>query len=666
MTTAEMVLPPHRSPYFFDEFFESGKLMEMSPFLTNRSRCWGKNLFLKASLLAAGLLMAAFLISFVAAAQSLKNLLLIGVYFLVGTPALINAIEDVLAIEINIDVLMTLAAFSSVLLGGAMEGGLLLVLFEVSAALEDTVTHKAQGALGHLRRLSPERVFVVEPDGHLIERSVKDISVGTTILVKVGEVVPLDGEVIHGASSVNLVHLTGENLPVLKEKGDSVPAGARNLEGALTLRVTESNVTSTVAQLIKLVTQAQEVRPRLQRWFDKFSQRYATGIIVFSVLYAVVLPTFIPIPFLGHEGSIYRALTFLIAASPCALIIAVPIAYLSAISSCARKGILLKGGITLDALGGCSVIAFDKTGTLTTGDLRLVGVEPLNVEDIPRKGHAMEVAYALEQNTTHPIARAVCAHAQEHHVMACPLEEFRAIPGRGVEAKAAGQYVFIGSAHAVQEKVQVPLGARLAEKLQAIRMMGELVSVLMIGSELWLLRFKDTPRPHIRKTMEALKTKGKYRLLMLTGDHVSNAKVVAEEVGVTEYHAGLTPEDKLLYVSELAQQTGLVMVGDGVNDAPALARATAGVCMGKVGSQMAIDAADVVLLQDNLERLPWLLDRSRLTRRIVRQNFLFALAAILGATTPALLGVIPLWLAVTLHEGGTIAVGLNALRLLRT
>lgn len=666
MTIVETASPQHRTPYFFDEFFESGKLMEMSPFLTARSRRWGRNLFLKASLLAAVLLVIAFAISFVPDLRSAKNLLLIMVYFLVGTPALINTVEDILAIEINIDVLMTIAAFSSVLLGGAMEGGLLLVLFEVSAALEDTVTHKAEGALGHLRRLSPEKANVVQPNGDITERSVKDIVTGTTILVRAGEVVPLDGEVLHGVSSVNLVHLTGENLPVVKQKGDSVPAGARNLEGALTLYVTETNATSTIAQLIRLVTQAQEVRPRLQRWFDKFSRRYATGIIVFSGLYALLLPNLLPISLLGREGSIYRALTFLIAASPCALIIAVPIAYLSAISSCARKGILLKGGITLDALGGCSVIAFDKTGTLTTGELRLTGIDPLDDKDVPQKTLALQVAFSMEQNAVHPIARAIGTFAQERHISAMPLEEFRALAGRGLEARVAGQYVFIGSPLAVEEKADVALGLRLQEKIQSIQQAGELVSVLMIGSMIWLLRFKDTPRPRVKKTMEALIQNGHYRLLMLTGDHVANAKAVAKEVGITEYHAGLRPEDKLQYVSDLAKQTGLIMVGDGINDAPALARATAGVCMGKVGSQMAIDAADVVLLQDNLERLPWLLDRSRLTRHIVRQNFVFALMAIVGATTPALLGVIPLWLAVTLHEGGTILVGLNALRLLRS
>ena len=366
-TTAAQGTIISKTPAIFEEFFELGLQETVSPFLTPDSRQWGANLTLKSAILAAFLLLFAFALSFFPTVIPLSYMLLVAVYFLAGIPSLIESIEDLADFEINIDILMTLAAFSSVLIGSAMEGGLLLVLFALSGSIEDAVTSKAKSSISSLNKLSPTKASVVEADGTILERSIKDINIGTTILVKSGQVVPLDGIVIEGASSVNLVHLTGENMPVLKKLNDEVPAGARNLEGAITLTVIRTSSDSTLSRIIQLVTQAQEARPALQRWFDKLSKGYAMTIILLAFIFALALPFFLGVPFLGIEGSIYRALAFLIAASPCALIIAIPIAYLSAISICARRGILLKGGVTLDALASCSLIAFDKTGTLSYG-----------------------------------------------------------------------------------------------------------------------------------------------------------------------------------------------------------------------------------------------------------------------------------------------------------
>lgn len=662
----ETLRPKH--PVVFEEFFELGLQESASPFLKPQDRLWSINLTLKASILAACLLVAAFAFSFVPSYQALSNLLLLLVYFLAGIPSLIEAIEDLGELDINIDILMTLAAFSSVLIGSGMEGALLLVLFALSGAMEDAVNFKAKGAISSLNRLSPTKACIIESDGKLIERSVHDINVGATILVKSGQVVPLDGTVIAGASSVNLVHLTGENIPITKIIGDEVPAGARNLEGTLTLTVTHTSGDSTLAKIIELVTQAQEARPRLQRLFDKASRTYALTIIALAFCFALTLPFFLSIPFLGIEGSIYRALAFLIAASPCALIIAIPIAYLSALSACAKRGILLKGGIILDALASCRAIAFDKTGTLTKGELVFENIKSLYPAPW-KEEEALAVAYALEKNAVHPIAKAVIDDFQRKQLAPVQLVDFKAIPGQGLEGIVLLQgkkvAVSIGRPEFILTKVAPDQVKDLNLQCQKALQQGFLIATLLIGTVPYLLQFRDDLRPGIRETVEVLHKKRKMQIVMLTGDHIANAQKIAAETGIKEVHAELQPEGKLHFVGLLAEKQGLAMVGDGINDAPALARATVGICMGKVGSTPAIDAADVVLLQDNIELLDWLLSKAKMTQHIVRQNLALAILAIALAAIPALAGVVPLWLAVVMHEGGTVLVGLNGLRLLR-
>lgn len=664
MTLSQDLTP---TPEYFTEYFEMGQQESVSPFLHPASRGWSVNLTLKAAITSAVFLAIAFALSFSASLTPFSNLLLVVIYFLAGIPSLIESIEDLLDGDINIDILMTLAAFSSVFIGSGMEGALLLVLFSLSGAMEDAVTNKAKGALSSLHKLSPTKACVIEPDGTLIEKAIRDIHIGTQILVKAGQVIPLDGIVIDGTSSLNLVHLTGENLPVTKTVNDKVPAGARNLEGALTVQVTHTSSDSTLAKIIQLVTQAQEARPTLQRWFDKASQGYAITIISLSTLFAVSFPFLLGIPFLGIEGSVYRAVAFLIAASPCALIIAIPIAYLSALSACAKKGILLKGGITLDALTKCEAIAFDKTGTLTTGELSCVAIEPLNPTQIDTH-QALAVAAALEKNAVHPIANAITRYATSLKVENIHLKNFTSIPGFGLQATAklsnSDHNAYIGRSTYIAEKLPNDLQKLLQEKLTAIEDSGELLAVLLVGSDLFLFRFRDTPREKVGDMLKAVQAAGK-ETIMLTGDHASSARRIADELGITTFHADLTPEDKLNYVSSLSEKKGLAMIGDGVNDAPALARATVGICMGKVGSNAAVDAADVVLLHDNIELLDWLFAKAKQTQRIVSQNLTIAIGAILIASLPALGGLVPLWLAVVMHEGGTVLVGLNALRLLK-
>ncbi len=653
-----------KKAYLFDEFFESGMEESISPFLTPRSRLLGKNLSLKASIISIFFLGAAFLFSFFPQQNNLSHLFLLFTYFLAGVPALILATEDIFNLEINIDVLMTLAAFCSILIGSPKEGALLLVLFSFSGALEDAVTSKAKGALSSLKNLLPTKARILLEDGTLIERSIKDVSPGTLIFIRSGDVVPLDGIVEGGTSSVSLIHLTGESLPIRKTHGDEVPAGAHNFEGSLTLKVTVPSSDSTLAQIIKLITEASEAKPRVQRWLDRFSNIYAITIILLSFLFALLLPLLFPIAFLGTEGSFYRAIAFLIAASPCALIIAVPIAYLSAISVLAKRGILLKGGTILDSLAKCKKLAMDKTGTLTRGELDCVAIEPLGSQISEEE--ALAFAMALEKGAVHPIASSILRLGQSKQLRAPSLDFFRNVPGYGVEGKFHSTSLYFGNADFVLSKLTIeePWKTLCHSKSLEARTKGEVISLLAIGDDLFLFRFKDKLREGMQKTIEALKQKCKLDIIMLTGDHVQSAQAIAVEAGIEKFHADLRPEEKLARIDLISKEAPLAMVGDGINDAPALAKASVGIAMGQVGSQAAVAASDIVLLQDNIERLPFLFEKAHKTVAIVKQNLTIALAAIVFATLPALMGWIPLWVAVVLHEGGTLLVGCNALRLL--
>lgn len=624
-----------KTPYLFDEFFSSGGEESISPFLTPSSRNWGKNLHLRSALAAATLLALSFAFSFTS--PPLSHLLLLLVYFLSGIPALIASLNDLKNLEINIDVLMTLAAFLALAIDSGLEGALLLVLFELSHGMEDAVSTKAKSALHNLNHIAPKFAHMIDKEGVQYEKSVREIQIGEKVLVKHGEIVPLDGFIVEGISSVNLVHLTGESLPVSKTVGDTVPAGAKNLEAALVIEVNRTSSDSTLARIIQLITEAQSAKPRLQRWLDQFGQKYATAVISLTFLFAIGLPFLASMSYFGHEGSIYRALAFLIAASPCALIIATPTAYLSAISASARKGILLKGGITLDALASCSIVAFDKTGTLTTGELECTSGECSD--------KALSVAYGLERQVTHPIATAICKLAQNRGLQPAAITDFKVIPGKGVEGIVEGKRVAIGKPEWIGTKVEQE----------------GVLAALFFEGKVFLFRFNDQVRKEASKLIKNLPL----RPVMLTGDHSQSAKTVADALGISEYYANLKPEDKLDKVAELSEAGGLAMVGDGINDAPALARATVGISMGRIGSATAVDASDVVLLNDDLHLLSWLFKKSKKTQSIVKQNLTLALGVIVLATTPALLGLVPLWLAVILHEGGTVLVGLNSLRLLR-
>lgn len=654
----------HSEPYIFDDFFASGKEESISPFLTRSSKKWGRNLSLKSSLIAAGLLAAAFISSFIYPA--LSPFFLTGVFFLSGTPALIGTLRDLKKFEINIDLLMTLAAFFSLFIGNAMEGALLLVLFELSGSMEEAISQKTKNALINLKKIAPKSAYVIDQDGTIIERSIHEIQINETLLIKAGEIVPLDGIVVSGSSFVNLVHLTGESQPISKQKNDEVAAGAKNLDGALTIRVTKTAQESTLSRIMQLILQAQAAKPTLETVIDRFGKYYAPIIIFLTALFALCLPWLTGMPYWGPAGSIYRALTFLVTASPCALIIATPMAYLSAISSCARKGVLLKGGGILDKLAQCKVIAFDKTGTLTTGKLQCIGIDPLIPNHEISEHSALGIAAGLEKFALHPISHAILSHATLQKVAPVEIEKFSSKAGFGLEGMVNIQNEMHSASIGHPEYIEKKIPLHLIEEWQNIKAglssLQNPTTLLLVKDALFLFHFKDEVRPQSESALFNLK--GRLHPVMITGDHSENAKAVAKTVGIEEIYFNMRPEDKLNLIEKLSQREGgLIMVGDGMNDAPALARSSVGISMGKIGSSAAIDASDIVLLQENLALIPWLAKKADKTLRIVKQNLIFSLLVILCASGTALLGLIPLWLGVILHEGGTVLVGLNSLRL---
>lgn len=654
-----------KGPYLFDEFFSSDLEETISPVLTSSSKKYGQHLRLKASLLAAFFLLCAFILSFFH--KDLSYLFLILVYFFGGTKALIDTIEDIRNFQINIDVLMTLAAFLSVLINSALEGGLLLVLFSLSGAMEDAVEKKSKSALYRLHQIAPAFAQVLLPDGSIYEKSLREITVGTQIIIRPGDIVPLDGEIIKGSSFVNFVHLTGESEPLSKKEGDKLQAGCRNLDGALTLQVLKTSAESTLSRIMKLIQHAQDTKPRVQKFLDRFSRIYAMTIICLSAFFILVLPYILDIGFTGYEGSIYRGLAFLIAASPCAIIIATPTAYLSAISACAKKGVLLKGGVSLDALAKCTSIAFDKTGTLTTGKLECIDFKKIS-GNLISLDEALSIAATLERVANHPIAKAITEYASQKQILFHELLSFKSVPGYGLEGEVELQKtrykVFIGHSGYIAAQTTLPPEAVAALKTHT-ESHAFPMCVLLIHQSLFLFTFTDELRPHLHSTLEALKQNHRLKLLMLTGDHEESAHLVAKKAAIDDVYFNLRPEDKLSIISKLSETESLAMVGDGINDAPALARATVGISMGQIGSDTAIDASDIVLLKDDLALIGWTYKKAKDTMHIVRENLTLALGVILLATTPALLGFIPLWLAVILHEGGTVIVGLNSLRLLK-
>ncbi|KAM3275651.1 hypothetical protein ACQJBY_044172 [Aegilops geniculata] len=567
---------------------------------------------------------------------------------------------------------MALAAFASVFMGNPLEGGLLLAMFSLAHTAEEYFTRKSMVDVRELKENHPEFALLLETSGDESTRfsnlshtkvPVQDLTVGSHILVRAGEAVPVDGEVYQGSSTVTIEHLTGETKPLERTVGDAIPGGARNLEGMMVVQVTKSWEDSTLNRIVQLTEEGMINKPKLQRWLDEFGEHYSRAVVVLSLMVALLGPLLFKWPFFGNtvcRGSIYRGLGLMVAASPCALA-AAPLAYATAISSLTRKGILLKGGHVLDALSACQSIAFDKTGTLTTGKLICKAIEPIHGHLDVRNGinvsscctpscesEALAVAAAMEKGTTHPIGRAVLHHSvgKGKDLPKVVLQSFECLPGRGVFATL--------SITKVQEAIKS--SAYGPEFVQA---------ALLMDKKMTLFHFEDEPRPGACEVISTLRVKAKLRIMMLTGDHESSALRVAKAVCIDEVHCCLKPEDKLNKVKAVSRRGGsLIMVGDGINDAPALAAATVGVVLAQSASATAVAAADVLLLQDNICGVPFCIAKARQTTSLVKQSVGLALTCILLAALSSVLGFLPLWLTVLVHEGGTLLVCLNSIRAL--
>jgi heavy metal translocating P-type ATPase len=645
----------HKS-FNFDDFVASSYAEHNSPFLTFQAKSLAKNLLLKGALLSAVCLLVAVLIR--NTYLPLSYILLTIVYFICGTPSLIGAIRDIMHKMLNIDILMTLAAFVALLMGSPFEGALLLVLFELSGAMEEAVLYKTQKALFSLNELKPKKAFLLNDDGSTLERSVIDIPVGAKVLVPPGEIVPLDGTIVDGKAFINIAHLTGESLPISVEKGVKVPAGAKNIDGRIVVLVERINSDSTISKITNLITEAQSAKPLLQTLFDKFSSRYAGSVIFLFFFFAITLPFFTKLPFLGKEGALYRSLAFLITASPCALILATPTTYFSAISSCLKKGVLLKGGNILDALTRCKIVAFDKTGTLTTGELDVHSIKKITGSF--ELDELQSYALSLEQNTTHPIGKAIVNYLQKKGVKASPIIHFTQHPGLGVSGDFGNIHCCIGKKELLMDHAEKDL----KPIIQNLQIKDPFPYTLFLAKDtLFVILFSDECRKEAKEAIDLLH-KEKIKTLLLTGDHQSSAMRISELLKIDDVGYEMDPKAKLAKIESLTPY-GIAMVGDGINDAPSLTQATCGISMGHTGSQTAREASDVVLMREDLSLIPFLFHKAHFARRILIQNLSLALSVILLATTPALLGTIPLWLAVILHEGGTVLVGLNSLRLLK-
>ncbi|WP_374711383.1 heavy metal translocating P-type ATPase [Symbiobacterium terraclitae] len=558
--------------------------------------------------------------------------------------------------SLNIDMLMVLGAMGAAALGRWSEGAVLIFLFALSNALEEFASGKTRRAIESLVTLRPEQALVRQEDGAERMVPLEQVRVGDVVVVRPGERLGVDGVVVDGRSAVDQAAITGESVPVAKEAGSQVYAGSLNTTGSLLVRVTKPASDSTLARVIRLVEQAQEQKARVQRAVD-WIDRYYTLIVVGVALAAWTLP-----PLLAGwtwSDSFYLAMQLLVVMSPCALVIATPAALLSGIAAGARQGILFKGGIHLEQAGAIRVVAFDKTGTLTEGRPRLTALHP--AEGVS-EAELLRLAAAAELRSGHPLARAIVAAARQRCGALPQPEQVEEQPGLGVAATVEGRRVLVGSRRLVEQTAD----GRLLRQAEQVEEQGETaILVVADGEPLGVLSVADQIRPQASAAIAALRAQGIERVVMLTGDNERVAAAVAAQAGVDEYRAALLPADKLQAIAELERRYGPVaMVGDGINDAPALARATLGVAMGGAGNDAALESADVVLMADDLARLPDAFRLGRRTRQVVAQNLGLATAVIIVLAATSLLGALTLPLAVVGHEGSTILVAVNGMRLL--
>lgn len=572
-----------------------------------------------------------------------------------GGRAAIDAIRN---LEFNIDVLMVVGALLAAWLGHPEEGALLLFLFVLSGALEDLAMKRTTSAVTALNRMIPTETLV-QRNGQWTPIRPEEAVVGETILVRPGERVPTDGVVASGATELNQASLTGESRPRAVAEGDEVFAGTINEGHPIEVRVTRHSSDSSLQRVLNLVLSAQERRQPVQQLIDRLSMPYSVSVLVLCVVTLVVLRFALEREW---SSAAYTAITLLIVASPCALIIATPTATLSCISRAARAGVLFKGGESIERLASFHCVALDKTGTLTMGRPRLQQVHPVAWSDSQT---LLGLAAGLEHGSTHPFAQAIIDEAQRRGAapIFCERQAFQ--PGLGVSGVYEGSEVRLGRFPHVREIMPICLHARVHEVMEALHDRGSLAVALAWRDQAGVFVLRDEPRPGGEAMVREFHELGIRPIVMLTGDVQGVAQRLSEHLGLDGHHAELRPDEKLEHVERMRAEHGRVaVVGDGVNDAPSLAASDAGIAIGGIGSDAALETADVVLMNEDLRAVTWAVRLARRTRRTIIANLTFAIGAIILLIVGTLAGWVNLSLGVLGHEGGTLLVVANGLRLL--
>ncbi len=576
-----------------------------------------------------------------------------------GFPIARKGVKEAQRLTLGMDFLMSIAVIGAMIIGEWTEAAFVVFLFSLAQLIESFSIARARRSIESLLELAPDTALVKTAHG-TESRRVENIRIGEIVVVRPGDRIPLDGVVLNGNSSVNQASVTGESLPVNKQKGDEVFAGTINQQGALEIEVTRTSENSMLAKIIRLVEEAQTRKAPTEQFVEKFSRYYTPSVVLFAVLVAV-LP-----PLLWAEAFavwFYRALVLLVISCPCALVISTPVTIVSALNNAARHGILVKGGSFLENFDRLEVIAFDKTGTLTSGDPAVHSVIPLNSMS---EAAVMQIAGSLEWHSEHPLGRAIVDYCKTRNIAVKAAEQFTALSGKGAQGRVDGELYTIGNHRLFEEKgwcnddVHTEL-----EKIEIRRHTAVLVGT---GEEIiGLIALSDAVRKQSTTAVKRLKDAGVERTVMLTGDNAITAEAIAREIGIDEYYAELLPEDKVSRLEELKEKWRYVaMVGDGVNDAPALAAATMGVSMGASGSDTAIETADIALMEDDLLKLSYLKNLSRKAVRIIKQNIFIALFLKAVFFVLAIPGFATLWMAVFADMGASLMVIFNGLRALKS
>lgn len=582
-----------------------------------------------------------------------------GVGILAGICQVIpKAWRAILSFRPDMNLLMTIAVVGAAAIGEWFEAATVSFLFSLSLLLESWSVGRARRAIAALMDLSPPTARIRDEDGRECEVTPEEVDVGQMFLVRPDERIPLDGRVVQGVSAVNQAPITGESASVAKSAGSEVFAGTINGEGALQIECTKPAADTTLAHIIRLVREASSRSSPSEKWVERFATVY-TPLVMAMALFVLVVPPVL----LGGEWLewLYRALVLLVIACPCALVISTPVSVVAALASAAQNGVLIKGGVFVETPARLTAVALDKTGTLTAG-------RPEVVEIVPMNGHTeaelLERAAALESHSNHPLARAIVAVAQVRNVKYSPAEEFEIIPGKGATGRFDEHRFWLGSHRYLEERGQETPAVH--DRLKSLSQSGR--TVVVVGHEEHVCGFialADTLRPGIPDVLRQLHELGIGRIVMLTGDNQGTASAVAAEAGVDEVHAELLPKDKVKEIESLVERYNHVaMVGDGVNDAPALARSGLGIAMGAAGSDAAIETADIALMSDDLSKLPWLVRHSRRTLAVIRQNIVLSLAVKAAFVVLTFAGFASLWAAIAADMGTSLLVIFNGLRLL--